>query len=259
MAAAFNTRAASYCRNEWHRTCAERLVALCELPAGCRVLDACTGTGFAALAVARVVGREGRVVGVDVSAGMLVEAERATLTSGLTNIEFVEGDASQLPRYANGAFDAVMCAAGLLYLNVPDALREWYRLLRRGGILGFTTMRAGSPRAAQIFRDCAAAFGVPLQDPSAELGKDEACRQVLADAGFSVARVVCESIEFAPQDLSVAWESNFHSPAHAGVQRLSEREQQALRCQYLEALGVLQRQSPGELSLAEVLYAVGVR
>ena len=80
MAAAFNTRAASYCRNEWHRTCAERLVALCEIPAGCRVLDACTGTGFAALAVARVVGREGRVVGVDVSAGMLVEAERATLT-----------------------------------------------------------------------------------------------------------------------------------------------------------------------------------
>src|SRR2546425_8239411 len=101
---------------------------------------------------------EGRVVGVDVSAGMLVEAERATLTSGLTNIEFVEGDASQLPRDANGAFDAVMCAAGLLYLNVPVALREWYRLLRRGGVFGFTTMRAGLPRAAPIFCGRGGAF-----------------------------------------------------------------------------------------------------
>jgi hypothetical protein len=120
-------------------------------------------------------------------------------------------------------------------------------------------MRAGSPRAGQIFRDCAAAFGVSLHDPSAELGKDETCRQVLGEAGFSVTRVICEPIEFAPQDLAVAWESNFHSPAHAGAQRLSEREQRALRSRFLDALAAVQRESPGELSRAEVLYAVGIR
>lgn len=71
IAATFDTRAGSYAKNDWHRRCAERLVALCDLPVGCRVLDACTGTGFAALAAAQAVGPEGRVYGVDVSDGML--------------------------------------------------------------------------------------------------------------------------------------------------------------------------------------------
>ena len=38
---------------------------LCPLQRGDRVLDAGTGTGFAALAAARVVGSEGRVLGLE--------------------------------------------------------------------------------------------------------------------------------------------------------------------------------------------------
>lgn len=82
IAESFDARAAAYAFSGWHRRAAERLVALCALRPGDRVLDAATGTGFAALAAARVVGPEGRVVGVDISPGMLRQARAAVAAAG---------------------------------------------------------------------------------------------------------------------------------------------------------------------------------
>jgi ubiquinone/menaquinone biosynthesis C-methylase UbiE len=259
IAASFDTRAAAYGQSEWHRRCAERLVALCPLRSGSRVLDAGTGTGFAALAAARLVGRQGLVCGVDRSAGMLREAGAALRQSGLTNVEIVEGDASSLRQYPDGVFDAVLCAAALLYMPVAAALGEWHRLLKSGGYVAYSTMQAGSPPAGRIFRDCATAVGVPLQDPSEELGSTSACRRALEDAGFHVAEIVSETIEFSPQDLTLAWESDFRSAAHREVQRLREEEQRALHDKYVAALAREERERPGALSRAGILYAIGRR
>jgi ubiquinone/menaquinone biosynthesis C-methylase UbiE len=256
IAASFDARAASYGRNDWHRRCAERLVALCPLRTDSCVLDAATGTGFAAIAAARIVGR---VYGVDISAGMLREATAAATAAGLTNVDFIEDDASSLSRFPSGTFDVITCAAGLLYMPVADALREWHRLLKSGGIVAFSTMRAGSPPGGRIFRDCAAEFGVSLTDPSEPLGAPSACRQVLQDAGFEAADIVSETIDFSAQDLSVAWESNFESPAHSEVRRLAEAEQRALQRAYRHALAREERAQPGVLSRAGILYAFGKR
>jgi ubiquinone/menaquinone biosynthesis C-methylase UbiE len=190
---------------------------------------------------------------------MLREAEAAATASGLTNIEFIEDDASFLPRFSSGTFEVVMCAAGLLYMPVADALREWHRLLKRSGTVAFSTMQVGSPLGGRIFRECAAEFGVSLTDPSKPLGSPSACRQVLQEAGFEVAEIVSEDVPFSVQDLSVAWESNFGSPAHAEVRRLAEAEQRALQHAYGEALAREERERPGALSRAGILYALGRR
>lgn len=257
--ASFDARAANYARNEWHRRCAEQLVALCPLEPGQRVLDAATGTAFAALAVAHDVGPDGQVVAVDISPGMLREARAAVEQSGLTNIELVEADVVHLPQYESGSFDAITCAAGLLYLPVADALREWRRLLKPGGIVAFSTMRAGSPRAGQLFRNCAAAFGVILHDPSEPLGSAEACRQALETAGLEPTRIVSEIIEFTPQDLEGAWESNFGSAGHSAVRQLTVDQQAALKERYLHALDREARDNARGLAQAGILYAIGCR
>lgn len=259
IATSFDARAVNYGRNEWHRLSAERLVALCQLQAGCRVLDAGTGTGFAAIAAGRAVGAEGFVYGVDISAGMLQEACVAVKEAGLTNIKLVQADASQLPHYSSGAFDVVTCAAGLLYMPVAASLREWRRLLKSGGMVAFSTMQVGSPPAGRIFRECAAAFGVSLRDPSEPLGSPSACRSALAEAGFEVADIISETISFSAQDVSLAWEANFQSAAHLDVQQLSEEEQQALRRAYADALARAGQENPGSLSRAGILYALGRR
>ena len=259
VVASFDGRAASYARSDWHRRSAERLVALSGLSPGMRVLDAGTGTGFVALAVARVVGPQGTVVGVDVSSGMLREASASVRAAGITNIELIEADAVHLAQYPSETFDAATCGTGLLYMSVPDALREWYRLLKRGGLLAFSSIQAGSPRGARIFRDCAARFGVVLRDPLEELGTTVACRTSLEQAGFDVTSIVSETVNLSPADLTNAWESNFKSASHPELRRLGAREADALRVEYLDALARDESVNPGALAQAGVLYALGRR
>jgi ubiquinone/menaquinone biosynthesis C-methylase UbiE len=188
---------------------------------------------------------------------MLQEARVAVETAGLANIELIEDDAVHLPRYGTETFDAIICAAGLLYMPVAEALREWHRLLRPGGIVAFSTMQAGFPPGGRIFRDCAAAFGVLLPDPSEPLGSVAACRRALEAASFEVVDIVAETVAFSAQDLTLAWESNVKSPAHARVQRLSAEDQRALKAAYLEALAHEEREHPGALNQGEILYALG--
>jgi len=259
LADSFDARATTYGQNEWHRRTAERLVELCRLQAGHCVMDAATGTGFAALAAAQRVGGEGHVCGLDISSGMLKEARAAVERCGLANVAFIQSDATHVPAYGTASFDVITCAAGLLYMPVANALREWHRLLKRGGLVAFSTMKAGSPPAGRIFRDCAARRGLSLRDPSEPLGSVSACRSVLEAAEFDVEDIVSESVSFSAQDLTLAWESNSRSAGHEEVRRLSNQEQSALKNAYLHALAREEDDHPGALSQAEILYAFARR
>lgn len=259
IAGAFDARAATYARDGWHRRCAERLVDLCAIPPGGHVLDAATGTGYAALEAARVVGAEGRVVGVDISREMLRAAGAAVEASHLQNVVFFQGDAVRLRQYADATFDAITCSSGLLYMPAGDALREWHRLLKPGGLVAFSNMRAGSPPAARLFRDCASAYGISLPDACAPLGSAQACQAALERSGFQLVRVVDEAVAFSPQDMALAWESNFRAFAHAEVRRLGVDKQDALKREYLHTLSRKEAENPGAFSRADMLYAIGRR
>jgi SAM-dependent methyltransferase len=100
--------------------------------------------------------------------GMLDRAHAAIESAGVTNVELLQADACDLPQFQSASFDIVVCAAALLYMPVQRALAEWYRLLKPGGTVGVSTMRAGFPQAGQLFRDCAAELCVRLNDPSAD-------------------------------------------------------------------------------------------
>jgi ubiquinone/menaquinone biosynthesis C-methylase UbiE len=190
---------------------------------------------------------------------MLREAAAAVGEARASNVEVVHGDVTRLPQYPSRFFDAVLCATGLLYIPVTAALQEWHRLLKPRGRLAFSTIRAGSPPGGRIFRDCAAAFDVVLDDPCQELGSEDACRYALETAGFVVDEIVSETVEFSAHDLSVAWESNIRSPAHGEVRRLSKDDQDALKNRYLEALAREDRDRSGTLNHGDMLYALGHR
>lgn len=156
IAAAFDARARSYARNGWHRRVAERLVALCRLRPGSRVLDAGTGTGFAALAAATAVGRDGHVLGVDVSPGMSREARAAARASGLETIEF-SADALSL------AWESNLQSAGhaeVLRLGAEEqaTLKHAYRdaLARAGPATALPSIPAASAEPISSMRSGAA-------------------------------------------------------------------------------------------------------
>ncbi len=112
-----------------------------------RVLDVATGTGFTALAFAPLVQS---VVGLDVSPGMLRQAESYAAERGLANAVFQEGAAELLP-FADASFDLVTCRiAPHHFLSVPKFLSEAVRVLKPGGcfVLADTTVLDDLPEAA---------------------------------------------------------------------------------------------------------------
>ena len=112
-----------------------------------RFLDVGCGTGAAVRAAAEVVER---AVGVDLSPAMLAEArERA---SGGPRVEFVEGDAEQLP-LGEGEFTAVLCTTSLHHYPHPEAaVREMTRVLAPGGrvVIGDGTSDAITMRVSDL-------------------------------------------------------------------------------------------------------------
>lgn len=92
-------------------------------------MDVATGSGEAALAAISSVGAAGRVVGTDVSVGMLTAA-RARLPVSVCPLVVADGE--MLP-FRDGAFDAVMCQLGLMFFSDPGrGLREFRRVLSDG-------------------------------------------------------------------------------------------------------------------------------
>ncbi len=105
------------------------------------VLDVATGTGRLPRAVFRQPPFRGRVIGLDLSRGMLRQAVRRTAQFA-DRLTFVWQGASCLP-FQDETFDAVTCLEALEFTPDPrQVLEELVRVLRPGGIL-LVTNRVG--------------------------------------------------------------------------------------------------------------------
>jgi SAM-dependent methyltransferase len=101
---------------------------------GARVLDVGSGPGTITLDLARRV-RPGEVIGVDASAEVVAQANGLAESERAVNASFVTGDAYAL-EFPDDHFDVVHAHQVLQHLGRPvDALREWRRVLRPGGVL----------------------------------------------------------------------------------------------------------------------------
>ena len=94
------------------------------------MLDVACGPGILSAAIARTA-RE--VVAFDLTPDMLKKAKQRCSEAGLTNVGFLEGNATELP-FVNGAFDAVVTRLSVHHFDRPDrVMSEIFRVLRRGG------------------------------------------------------------------------------------------------------------------------------
>ncbi len=108
---------------------AEQLCETADLQAGWRVLDVATGSGNAAIAAAR---RGCETVGIDYVPALLERGRVRALAEHLS-VEFLEGDAEQLP-FPEAMFDAVISIYGVMFApHHRRAASELVRVCRPGG------------------------------------------------------------------------------------------------------------------------------
>ncbi len=109
-----------------------RLVEACGIGPGMRVLDVGAGTGNASIPAAQA--------GADVTASdltpELLEAGRRRAEAQGLELEWVEGDAENLP-FEDESFDVEMSAIGVMFApHHQEAADQLVRVCRRGGTIG---------------------------------------------------------------------------------------------------------------------------
>jgi len=127
--------------------------SLGRLEQGERVLDLGSGAGTDSLVAVQMVGSEGSVTGIDMTAEMLEKARAAAIELGADNVEFVEGEVERLP-FADGSFDVVI-SNGVIDL-VPDkdaVFSEIHRVLRPGGRIQIADVTIQQPVSEEGKRD----------------------------------------------------------------------------------------------------------
>jgi ubiquinone/menaquinone biosynthesis C-methylase UbiE len=157
--------------------------------AGECILEIGFGTGHTLVSLAKAVGPNGRVFGLDLSDQMAKLAKGHLAKAGVLDRARIRcGDATQLP-YAAGATDAVFMSFALELFDTPEiprVLSECQRVLRPGGRIVVVGMSKDGPHDPLVnvfewthrhfpkFVDCRPIY----------------VRRVLEDAGFSIRKAL---------------------------------------------------------------------
>jgi ubiquinone/menaquinone biosynthesis C-methylase UbiE len=112
------------------------------LKPGMNLLDCGCGEGTITVDLAETL-RPGTVIGVDLAPGAIERAQHLATERGVANMRFEEGTVYALP-FPDASFDAVFSHA--LFEHLTDkskALREIWRVLKPGGIVGLRSSDLG--------------------------------------------------------------------------------------------------------------------
>ncbi len=148
----FSKHAGSYAKSDSHAAGKDlgSLVDHLPIPAGSVSIDLATGTGFTALALARI---SSAVVGLDMTLEMLSEARKLAEREGASNMILMRGDVYDTP-FLDASFDAATCRRAAHHFNdKPGFVSEVYRILKEPGYFGFVDMVTSESDEMDVFNE----------------------------------------------------------------------------------------------------------
>lgn len=128
----FGKSADSYVTSSIHKDGKDlqKLIEMAEITGNEELLDVATGGGHTANAFSPLVKK---VTAVDLTQEMLAAAEKFIKGNGNQNVQFVQGDAENLP-FPDRSFDIVTCRiAPHHFPNLNQFITEVFRVLNNGG------------------------------------------------------------------------------------------------------------------------------
>lgn len=126
--------------------------SLRRLDEGAKVVDIGSGAGFDSFVAAGQVGESGRVVGIDMTQEMLDKSRETAGQLGMSNVEFREGLAEELPVETGWADVVISNGVINLCADKRATFTEIRRVLRPGGVLQFADIANGRPVPVEAMR-----------------------------------------------------------------------------------------------------------
>lgn len=167
----------------------DALFARAAVQPGERVIDIGCGTGATTIDLLRLVGPDGRVLGVDVSEPMLAQAREALGSD--PRLTLVQADATTY-EFVEHSFDLALSRMGVMFFADPaKSFANIRRGLRLGGRMTFACWRTLEENPWQELPSRAVLSVLPAQPPfdteepgGFSLGSEARLRHILGEAGF---------------------------------------------------------------------------
>jgi ubiquinone/menaquinone biosynthesis C-methylase UbiE len=129
-------KAAAYYQSLWQqqlKPAHDMVLHAAKINPGEKIIDIASGTGLISFRALNETGKNGFVLGTDISDRMVEISNEIAIKDGLRNIRFERMDAEEL-KTEDVMFDIAICALGLMYVvNPVSALKEMHRVLKTGG------------------------------------------------------------------------------------------------------------------------------
>jgi SAM-dependent methyltransferase len=105
-----------------------------DLKKGETLVDLGSGAGIDAFLASKLVGKEGKVIGIDTTDEMLEKARKVSIANNYENVEFRKGDIEERIPIEDTSVDAVIsnCVINLTS-NKTNTFKEIYRILKKNG------------------------------------------------------------------------------------------------------------------------------
>ncbi len=231
-----------------------QLVDVVGVAPGHAVLDVASGRGAVLFPAAERAGGAGRVVGVDLAEGMARATNSEAVRRGIgARVQVMDAEHLDFP---DAAFDRVLCGFGIMFLPQQNqALAEFRRVLRPGGLMGVSTWRVSQAEdLATVLRE----LGLGEVSPPGWITDPTHLAELLESARFRDVHVREHTATFRYTDVEQYWQNARGTGLRPRLDTLDVEQAARARTALAERLQGRQ-QSNGIMVDATALLATGTR
>lgn len=216
----FTRSASSYEHIRYFPIFGQWLVETANIPEGATVLDVACGRGAVLFPAAQRVGKNGKIIGIDLAEGMARETDLEIKRRGLTQAEARQMDAENLD-FPASFFDFVLCGFSLQFFpHLDRALGEFRRVLKPNGRVAVTTWGDDDSRW-DWFGGLRTSYGAVMKLGSQTLDKPDEVQKWFSQAGFNDIQIITKELDMVYHDEEEWWNMVWSISGRAGLEKLS--------------------------------------